>query len=162
MTRVDAATNTVTVIPLPGAALQPGPTQGYAGPASMAFTAGKVWFGNPAGVYEIDPATNKATLLKIPIGNFSQLGGISVVGGAGSVWGAHVGVGGDEDRLPATGQVLGHYPVPGGRGRRGHRGRVRIAVGRQLRPGHRLASLDHVAKAGAGVRPVEVVRARSA
>jgi hypothetical protein len=84
--RIDSATNTLTVIPLPGAKTQPAPNQGYAQGWSMAFTDGKAWIGNPAGIYEIDVTTNTATLLPIPIGNFPQTGNIDTVAGLGSVW----------------------------------------------------------------------------
>jgi streptogramin lyase len=113
--RVDAATNTATVIPLPGAMSGPEPNQGYAAEAGMAFARGRVWFGNPAGVYEIDPATNTATLLPIRIGNLSQDGNIDFASGAGSVWVRTSGT--TVSKLdPATGKVTGTYPAGGGGG----------------------------------------------
>jgi streptogramin lyase len=79
--RIDAATNkAVDVILLPGAASRHSSTQGYATGNAMAFAGGKLWCGNPAGVYEIDPATNRATLLPIKIGTLGAWGVIGVTG----------------------------------------------------------------------------------
>jgi streptogramin lyase len=59
VTRIDAGTNRVTVIPLPGAKEWPDPAeQVLAAGAQMAFAGGKVFYGNAAGIYEIDAATN--------------------------------------------------------------------------------------------------------
>ncbi len=57
--RIDAATNkVVAVIPLPGAATEAAPNQGYAGGGPMVFAGGKVWYGNPAGsMRSIPPRT---------------------------------------------------------------------------------------------------------
>ena len=113
VTRVDAATNkTVAVIPLPGAATQPSPAQGYASGCEMAFAGGKVWYGNPAGIYEIDPATNTATLLRITIGSLAAWGDIVFATGLGSVWVRTSST--SITRIdPATGNVIGSYPATG-------------------------------------------------
>jgi DNA-binding beta-propeller fold protein YncE len=79
--RIDAATNkAVAVIPLPGAASTHSSTQGHATGNAMAFAGGRLWCGNPAGVYEIDPATNRATKLPIRIGNLGAWGVIGITG----------------------------------------------------------------------------------
>ena len=68
--RVSMATNTVTaVIPLPGAATTGQPGQGHATGGPMVYAFGKLWTGTPAGVYDIDPSTTKATRLDVEIGN---------------------------------------------------------------------------------------------
>jgi virginiamycin B lyase len=116
VTRIDAATNKiVALIPLPGAATQPSPAQGYASGCEMALAGGKVWYGNPAGIYEIDPATNTATLLRIKIGNLDKWGDIVFATGLGSVWVRTSGT--SVTRIdPATGNVIRSYPATGGGG----------------------------------------------
>lgn len=116
VSRIDAATNkVVAVIPLPGAQAQPGPNQGYAGGCPMIYAGGKIWRANPAGVFEIDPATNTARLLHITIGNLYAWGDMMFAVGAGSLW---VRTSGSAvTRIdPATGNVLGTYPATGGGG----------------------------------------------
>jgi streptogramin lyase len=113
VTRIDVATNAVSVIPLPGAKTEPGPAQGFANPWHMALAAGRVWFGNPAGIYRLDTRTNTATLLRIPIGPYPDGGNIDIVAGAGSIWA------GTSERAvvridPSTGNVIGRYPGGGG------------------------------------------------
>jgi glutamine cyclotransferase len=114
--RIDTGTNKVTaVIPLPGAATQASPEQGYAAGGPMAFANGKVWYANPAGVYEIDPATNQATLLRVKIGNLWAWGDIVFTAGAGSVWVRASGT--TVARIdPATGDVIANYRATGGGG----------------------------------------------
>lgn len=116
VTRIDAGTNTVTaVIPLPGSASVSSPHQGYAGGCEMAFAGGKAWYGNPAGIFEVDAATNAATLLPIKIGNLAKWGDIVMTSGAGSVWARTSG--NAVTRIdPATGNVIRTYPATGGGG----------------------------------------------
>jgi streptogramin lyase len=114
--RIDTATNkVVAVIPLPGAAANAAPNQGYAGGGPMIFAGGKIWAGNPAGIFEINPATNIATLLKIRIGNFQYWGDIPLAVGNGDVWVRTSGS--TVTRInPATGSVIASYPTTGGGG----------------------------------------------
>jgi DNA-binding beta-propeller fold protein YncE len=113
--RIDAATNTVTVIPLPGAKAYADPNQGYANGGPMSFAGGKAWTGNPAGIYEIDPATNRAKLLPISIGSLFEWGNIDMTAGYGSVWARTSG--NQITRIsPATGKVVRSYPATGGGG----------------------------------------------
>lgn len=114
--RISAATNKVTsVIALPGAAASATPDQGYAGGAQMAYAAGKVFYGNPAGVFEIDPSTNTARLLAIKIGALDYWGDITFATGLGSVWVRTSGT--QVTRIdPASGSVVGTYPAAGGGG----------------------------------------------
>ena len=112
--RVDTATNTVTVIPLPGAR-PPLPSQGFADSAEMAFANGKVWYGSPVGLYEIDAKTSTTTLLPIPIGDFANLGDIAVVSALGSIWIRTSGTNVDRIDL-TTGNIIDHYPASGGGG----------------------------------------------
>jgi YVTN family beta-propeller protein len=114
--RINTATNkVVAVIPLPGAAANAAPSQGYAAGGPMTFAGGKIWAGNPAGIFEINPATNTATLLKIKIGNFQYWGDIPLATGNGDVW---VRTSGSTiTRInPTTGNVVGSYPTTGGGG----------------------------------------------
>lgn len=116
VSRIDAATNkVVAVIALPGAAAQPSPGQGYAGGCPMIYAAGKVWRANPAGIYEIDPATNTARLLRVHIGNLDMWGDMMWASGGGSLWVRTAGS--TVTRIdPKTGNVLGSYPATGGGG----------------------------------------------
>lgn len=114
--RIDTATNKVTaVIPLPSAATEQSPDQGNAAGGPMAFAGGKVWYANPAGIYEIDPATNTATLLHVQIGTLDGWGDIIFATGAGSVWVRTSST--TVTRIdPDTGNVVGSYPATGGGG----------------------------------------------
>jgi hypothetical protein len=114
--RISAAKNKVTaVIPLPGAATTPTPAQGYAEGGPMAFAGGKIWFGNPAGIYEVDPSTNTARRLPIKIGALDLWGDITFATGLGSVWVRTSGT--RVTRInPGTGRVIGTYPAAGGGG----------------------------------------------
>jgi streptogramin lyase len=114
--RIDAARNRVAaVIPLRGALAQARPEQGYAGAGPMAFAGGDVWYGNPAGVFRIDPHTNAAKRLPVKIGALDAWGDIDVVAGAGSVWVRSSGS--TVTRLDAhTGHRLGRYAATGGGG----------------------------------------------
>jgi hypothetical protein len=114
--RIDTATNkVVAVIPLPGAADQASPAQGNAAGGPMAYAGGKIWYGNPAGVYEIDPTSNGATLLNVKIGSLDAWGDISFATGAGSVW-----VRTSSSTVlrinPSTGNVVGTYRATGSGG----------------------------------------------
>jgi hypothetical protein len=114
--RISAATNTVTnVIDLPGAATSATADQGYAGGAQMAYAGGKVFYGNPAGVFEIDPSTNTSQLLPIKIGALDDWGDITFATGLGSVWVRTSGT--QLTRInPTSGNVVGTYPAAGGGG----------------------------------------------
>lgn len=114
--RISAASNKVTnVTALTGGEASATSAQGYAGGGPMAFAGGKVWYGNPAGVFEVDPTTNIATLLPISIGSLDGWGDITFATGRGSVWvrtsGSRV------TRIDSsTGKVTGTYPATGGGG----------------------------------------------
>jgi hypothetical protein len=116
VTRIVLANNTETVIPLPGSEAQPGADQGYAIASHLVAMRGKIWIGNPAGIYWIDEATNKATLVPgTRIGNVDQWGNIGISAGEGSVF-ARTGPSTISRIDPATGTVVGHYPASGGGG----------------------------------------------
>jgi DNA-binding beta-propeller fold protein YncE len=114
--RIATATNKVTeVIRLPRATRGSTVTGGYSGAAHMAFAMGKVWIAVPGGVYIIDPSTNQARRLSIPIRPFTQAGDIAIVASAGSVWVR------TSDRKVVridvrTGRVDRTYPASGGGG----------------------------------------------
>jgi hypothetical protein len=114
--RVSMATNTVTaVIPLPGAVITGKPSQGFAEGGPMVYAFGKLWTGNPAGAYVIDPSTNKATRLDVEIGNLWAWGDIIFSAGDGSVWVRNTATA--VTRLdPKTGKAVGTYPATGGGG----------------------------------------------
>jgi streptogramin lyase len=114
--RASMATNTVTaVIPLPGAVTTGKPDQGHASGGQMLYAFGKLWAGNPAGVYVIDPSTNRATRLDVKIGNLWAWGDIIFSAGDGTVWVRNTDSA--VTRLdPKTGKVLGTYPAAGGGG----------------------------------------------
>ena len=116
VTRIDLATNTETVIPLPGGETAPGPDQGYAIVSNLVATPGKVWIGNPAGVYWIDEATDRATVVPgTRIGNLDQWGNIILAAGAGSVF-ARTGPSTISRIDPTRLRVVGKYPGAGGGG----------------------------------------------
>jgi hypothetical protein len=114
--RVSMATNTVTaVIPLPGAVIAARPGQGHATGGPMVFAFGKLWAGNPAGVYVIDPSTNRATRLDVEIGNLWAWGDIVFSAGDGSVWVRNTDTA--VTRIdPRTLKAEGTYPAAGGGG----------------------------------------------
>jgi streptogramin lyase len=114
--RVSLATNEATaVIPLPGAVTTGKPSQGHAEGGPMVYAFGKLWTGNPAGVYVIDPSTNKATRLDVQIGNLWAWGDIILSAGDGSVWVRNTDSA--VTRLdPKTGKAVGTYPATGGGG----------------------------------------------
>lgn len=119
VTRISTATNKVTaVIPLAGARTQDEAfpnAGGYIDGAQMAFAGGKAWYGNPAGLFEIDPHTDHAKLIPLRMQPFTEWGDIPVVSGAGSVW-----MRTSDSRIDridtATGRVLATYPADGGGG----------------------------------------------
>ena len=114
--RIDPETNRVTaVVPLPGA--RPGGPAGrgflFGGPT--AFAGGAVWIANPAGLYRVDPATNRARRLPIRAKPLSEYGHISLAAGGGRVWmraGDRRVVGVD----PRTARVVADRPASGGGG----------------------------------------------
>jgi hypothetical protein len=114
--RIATATNKVTkVIRLPKAIPGSTVTGGYSAGAHMAFGRRKVWVAVPGGVYAIDPSTNQAQRLSIPIRPFTQWGDIPIVAGAGSVWVR------TSDRKVVridarSGRVVATYPASGGGG----------------------------------------------
>lgn len=119
VTRVSTSTNKVTaVIPLPGAKTedQAFPNGGgYINGGQMAFLGGKAWYGNPAGLFEIDSHSNHVRLIPLHMQPFTEWGDIPVVSGAGAVW---VRVADNKvDRIdPATRRVIGTYPADSGGG----------------------------------------------
>ena len=116
VTRIVLKTNEETLIPLPGGETEPGPDQGYAVESHAAATPGKIWIGNPAGIYWIDEATNKATVVPgTVIGNLDQWGNIGISAGQGSVF-ARTGPKIVSRIDPTTGRVVAHYGATGGGG----------------------------------------------
>ena len=116
VTRIVLATNTASVIPLPGGLAEAAADQGYAVAAQLAATPGKIWIGNPAGVYWVDEATEKAA--RVPgtrIGDLDQWGNIGIVSGEGSVF-ARTGSDTVSRIDPKTGTVVAKYPAGGGGG----------------------------------------------
>jgi DNA-binding beta-propeller fold protein YncE len=116
VTRISTATNKVTaVIPLVGAKTQaeafPGyGAGGYIDGAQIAFADGKAWYGNPAGLFEIDARSGQVRLIRLKMRPFAEGGDIPVVAGAGSIWVRTTNT--RIDRIdPATGSVLGIYPA---------------------------------------------------
>ncbi len=114
LTRISTAHNRVTdVIPLVGAKTSvtcPGAYGGFINGATVAFAAGKAWYANPAGVFEVNPRTNHAKLIRLHMCPFSEWGDDTIVSGAGSVWlrtaDAKIA------RInPATGRVQAWYPA---------------------------------------------------
>jgi DNA-binding beta-propeller fold protein YncE len=85
--RISPGANRVTaVVPLPGA--RPGGPAGrgflFGGPTT--FAGGAVWIANPAGLYRVDPATNRARRLPIRPKPLTEYGHISLASGDGRVW----------------------------------------------------------------------------
>jgi hypothetical protein len=116
VTRIVLATNVETVIPLPGGRASPGPGQGYAVASHLAVTPGKIWIGNPAGIYWINGTTNKATLVpKTVIGNLSEWGNIAIYAARGSVF-ARTGPNTITRIDPQTDTVTSQYRAAGGGG----------------------------------------------
>lgn len=116
VSRIDVQTNKVTqVIPLPGGKASGGYPGGYLYGGYGAFAAGKFWVTDPAGLYEIDPTSNTATLLPIHIQAFSQAGDIYVAAAYGSVW-LRTGNKSVVRLNPANGQVVRTYKATGGGG----------------------------------------------
>ncbi len=114
VTRISTATDKVTaVIPLTGAKTQDDAFpngSGFINGAEMAFAGGKAWYGNPAGLFDIDARTNHARLIPLRMHPFSQWGDIPVVSGLGSVWLRTA-----DAKLaridPATGRLIATYPA---------------------------------------------------
>ena len=114
--RIDPGSNRVTaLVPLPGA--RPGGPAGrgflFGGPT--AFAGGAVWIANPAGLYRVDPAANRARRLPIRARPFSEYGHISLAADEGRVWmraGDRRVVGID----PRTARVVADRPAGGGGG----------------------------------------------
>ena len=114
--RISTITDRVTaVIPLPGAMTQDqafhgAADVGYIDGTQIAFADGKAWYGNPAGLFEIDSRSDRARLIRLPMRPFSLWGDIPVVSGAGSIWVRTS----DQtiDRVdPVSGRVQGTYPA---------------------------------------------------
>ncbi len=125
LTRISTATNKVTaVIRLVGAQTEdqafPSAAEqdtGYINGATVAFAAGKAWYANPAGLFEVDARTNRAKLIRLPMRPFTNWGDDTVVSGAGSIWVRTTNT--QIDRInPVTGQIQARYPagVSGGGG----------------------------------------------
>jgi streptogramin lyase len=111
--RTDLATNATQVIPLPGGHDATG--TGYFAANNVACAARKVWVPDGAGLYEVDPATDAATLLPIRIGPFSQQGDVSIVSAGDDVYlrTSNTSVA----KIDATtGAVVARYPATGGGG----------------------------------------------
>jgi outer membrane protein assembly factor BamB len=84
-------------------------------PALDAFAAGKVWVPNPAGLYQIDPATNTAKVVPIPLHGMSQNGDVNVVADGDKVY-----VRTSDTSIACidarTGKVVRRFPATGGGG----------------------------------------------
>ena len=114
--RIATATNSVTaVIPLRGSRPSGPAGRGFLFGGPMAVAGGAVWLSNPAGLFRIDPASNRARRLPIRAKPLSEYGHISVTAGDGSVWmrasDRHI-VAVD----PRTARVTGRRPASGGGG----------------------------------------------
>jgi streptogramin lyase len=132
VTRISTATNKVTdVITLRGAKTEdeafPQAAEqdtGYINGASVAFTPGRAWYANPAGLFEINAHNNRATLISLPMRPFTDWGDDTVVSGAGSVWLRTTNT--TIDRIdPASGKVQAVYPA----GLEGGGGDITVAFG---------------------------------
>jgi hypothetical protein len=132
VTRISTATNKVTdVIRLAGAKTEdeafPQAAEqddGYINGASVAFTPGRAWYANPAGLFEIDAHTNRVRLISLGMRPFTNWGDDTVVRGAGSVWLRTTNS--TIDRIdPANGKVQAVYPA----GREGGGGDITVAFG---------------------------------
>jgi outer membrane protein assembly factor BamB len=84
-------------------------------PALDAFAAGKVWVPNPAGLYQIDPATNTAKVVPIPLHRMSQNGDVNAVADGDKVY-----VRTSDTSIACidarTGKVVRRFPATGGGG----------------------------------------------
>jgi streptogramin lyase len=132
VTRISTATNKVTdVITLTGAKTEdeafPRAAEqdtGYINGASVAFTPGRAWYANPAGLFEIDAHTNRARRISLGMRPFTDWGDDTVVSAAGSVWLRTTNT--RIDRIdPASGKVQAVYPA----GREGGGGDITVAFG---------------------------------
>jgi streptogramin lyase len=114
--RISTKTNRLTsVIPTPRSKRSGAFAGGYLFGGDFVTAAGSVWLTNPAGLYRIDPKTNAATLVKLPLRPFTQFGTIALAAGDGALW---IRTG---DRTvvrfdPRRRKVVGHYPAAGGGG----------------------------------------------
>ena len=114
--RISQDTNRVTaVVPLPGARPGGPAGRGFLFGGSTAFAGGAVWVANPAGLFRIDPAADRARRFPVRARPFSEYGHISLAVGAGRVWmraGDRRVVGID----PRTARVVADRPATGGGG----------------------------------------------
>jgi streptogramin lyase len=111
--RTTLATNKTHVIALPGGHDTNG--TGYFGVSTVACAAGKVWIPNGAGLFELDPTTENALLLPIPIESFSQLGDVAIVADRDSVYLRTSDT--QVVQIDAnTGKVTAQFPAAGGGG----------------------------------------------
>jgi streptogramin lyase len=109
--RISTSTNKVTaVIALPGAKASGAGLDG----GSTAFAEGAVWVANPAGLFRIDPKSNRARLLGARVKPFSDYTLMTVSSGRRSLWMR------DSDRTIArispAGKLVTRYPAAGGGG----------------------------------------------
>jgi hypothetical protein len=116
LARVDTGDDTLTIIPLPGAAAWPDPQQVYSVVWRAAITPGAVWVPNPRGIYRVDERTNRARLVPgIRVGTLDEWGNIDIVASGGSLYVRLAG-----DRVvridPKSGAVTARYPATGGGG----------------------------------------------
>ena len=114
--RVATATNRVTaVIPLPGARPSGPVGRGFLFGGPMSVAGGAVWITNPAGLFRIDPARNRARRLPVRAKPFSEYGHIDIADGAGRIW-----VRAGDRRIvavdPRTGRPTDRRPASGGGG----------------------------------------------
>ncbi|MGN6798135.1 MAG: hypothetical protein ACTHKS_08300 [Gaiellaceae bacterium] len=116
VSRIDVLTNKVTeVIPLPNSQISGDVPGGNLGGDYGVVFGGKLWVTNPAGLYEVDPATHTARLLPIKVTPMSEFGDLYVVAGAGSLWMRTSNT--SVARIdPATGKVVGRFAASGGGG----------------------------------------------
>jgi streptogramin lyase len=114
--RIDVNTNKVTsVIPLPGWKPSGNQPSGLLGANYGIYANGNFWDTNAAGIYKINPTTNTAALLKIPLHPLSQWGDVPITSGSGSLW-----VRTSDTSIarinPQTDQITARYPAAGGGG----------------------------------------------
>lgn len=114
--RIATATNTVTaVIPLPGGRASGPVGRGFLFGGPMAIAGGAVWITNPAGLFRIDPAHNRARNLPIRAKPFSEYGHIDIAVGDGRLW-----MRAGDRRIvavdPRTARVTDRRPASGGGG----------------------------------------------
>ncbi len=60
--------------------------RGYLFGGQFAVAAGFAWLASPAGLYRLDPRTNAATLIRLPLRPFTQYGDVAMAAGDDALW----------------------------------------------------------------------------